>query len=351
MNTNKIKTGVASFGMSGQVFHAPFVELHEGFELTAIVERTKELSKAQYPNVRIVRSFDELIAIPELELVVVNTPDMTHYEYCKKALNAGKNVIVEKPFVFDIAQGEELKKLAEEKGLLLTVYQNRRWDSDYLTVKKVMESGMLGRPMEFISTYERYRDAVPGTTWKETADNRVGTTYNLGTHTIDQIVQLFGMPDSLWATIDVLRDNGQIDDYFQIQMLYPKLKVTARGGFMIRDAGPRFAIHGMKGSFLKFGLDVQEDALKRGEKPGIPGWGMEPESIWGTVKQVTDNGLTVKGKIESVPGNYFSYYDNIYAVLREGAEPAVKLNDVLNVLRVIDAAFESNRTGVRVNLK
>ena len=331
--------------MSGQVFHAPFVALHEGFELTAIVERHKELSRAKYPEARIVRSFEELIAIPELELVVVNTPDMTHYDYCKKALLAGKNVIVEKPFVFEVSQGEELKKLAGEKGLLLTVYQNRRWDSDFLTVKKVLESGVLGRPMEFISAYERYRDAVPGTTWKETGDHRVGTTYNLGTHTIDQIVQLFGMPQGVWATIGVLRDHGEIDDYFQIQLLYPELKVTARGGFAMRDAGPRFAIHGMKGSFLKYGLDVQEDALKRGEKPGTPGWGMEPESIWGTLKQVTDNGLTLKGKVESLPGNYFSYYDTIYASLRQGAEPAVKLDDVLNVLRIIDAAFESHETG------
>lgn len=340
----KIKTGISSFGLSGQVFHAPFIDLHDGFELTAIVERTKNLSRERYPHARIVRSFEELIALPELELVVVNTPDMTHYEYAKMALLAGKNIIVEKPFVFHAEQGEELKRLAEERGLFITVYHNRRWDSDFLTLKKVLESGKLGRPVEFISAFERFRPR-PIDSWKDRADYRVGTTYNLGSHTIDQVLQLFGMPEAVWGTIDVLRDGGGIDDYFQIQMLYPKLKVTTRSGLVMCEQGPRFVLHGLNGSFVKYGLDVQEDVLKTGAKPEGAEWGREPEAIWGTVSYLDESGALVREKVESLPGDYMGYYDAIYATLREGAEPAVRIDDALNVIRVIEAAFESDRTG------
>lgn len=346
----KIKTGIASYGMSGKLFHAPFIDGHDGFELTAVVERSKDEARGRYPQVRRYRSFDELIADPEPELIVVNTPDTTHYGFCRQALLAGKHVVVEKPFVFRVSEGEELKKLAEERGLLLMVYQNRRWDSDFRTVKQVLDSGVLGRVMEFISAYERFRPAAPGVTWKETAEGRRGTTYDLGSHIVDQIVQLFGVPEAVWATIERLRDGSEIDDYCQLQLLYPKLRVTARAGFVMRDAGPRFAVHGMKGSFNKYGLDVQEDALKRGEKPGTPGWGVEPEAIWGTIRTVADNGLTVQGRVESLPGDYSDFYDNVYAVLRRGAEPAVRLEDSLNVIRIIEAAFESNETGRAVRL-
>ncbi len=342
----KIKTGVATYGLSGQVFHAPFIDLHEGFELTAIGERTKNLSAEKYPNARIVRSFEELVAQPDLELVVVNTPDVLHYEHIKMALEAGKHVIAEKPFVFHAAQGEELKHLAEARGLLLTVYHNRRWDSDFLTLRQVIESGRVGRIVEFVSAYERYRPRIVDS-WKDRADYRVGTTYNLGSHTVDQILQLFGMPRGVWATIDVLRDDGGIDDYFQIEMLYPKLKVTTRSTLLAAEQGPRFVLHGTKGSFIKYGLDTQEDTLRFGDnvKPCGPDWGREPEAIWGTLTTENADGQIVRETVESLSGNYMGYYDAIYATLRGGAAPAVAIDDALNVIRVIEAAFESSKTG------
>ena len=342
----KIKTGIAAFGLSGQVFHAPFIDLHEGFELTAVGERTKNLSAARYPQARIVRSFEELVAQPDLELVVVNTPDVFHYEHIKMALTADKHVIAEKPFVFHATQGEELKRIAAERGLLLTVYHNRRWDSDFLTLKKVIESGRVGRIVEFISAYERYRPQIADS-WKDRADDRVGTTYNLGSHNVDQVLQLFGMPQGVWATIGVLRGGGGIDDYFQIEMLYPKLKVTTRSTLLACEQGPRFVLHGTTGSFVKYGIDPQEDTLRfsTDAKPAGPGWGREPKSIWGTLTTMTSDGSTVRETIESLPGNYMGYYDAIYAVLREGAAPAVGIDEALNVIRVIEAAFESDKTG------
>lgn len=345
-----IKTGLASYGMSGTLFHAPFIDGHPGFDLTAVVERTKDRVRERYPHVRRLASFDELVTDPELELIVVNTPDTTHYDFCRAALLADKHVVVEKPFVFRAAEAAELKQLAEDKGLMLMVYQNRRWDSDYLTVRQLLDSGALGRVVEFISAYERWRPAAPGVSWKETAVGRRGTTYDLGSHIVDQIVQLFGMPRAVWAAIDRLRDGAAIDDWFQIQLIYPRLHVTARAGFAMRAAGPRFAIHGTKGSFHKYGLDVQEDALKRGERPGSPGWGVEPEALWGTIRAVADNGLTINGKVESLPGNYFAFYDNVHAVLREGAAPAIRLEESVALIRLLEAAFESSETGCAVSL-
>ena len=342
MAEQKIKTGVAAFGMSGSVFHAPFLDLHEGFELCTVVERSKNRLRQHYPYVKTVRSFDELLADPELELIVVNTPHPTHYEYCKAALLAGKNVVVEKLFVFDPAQGEELKALAEKQGALLTVYQNRRWDSDFLTVRKVLDSGLLGRVVEFYSAYQRYRPVNP-TTWKEKAEGRTGVTYDLGSHIVDQIVQLFGRPQGVWATVGKMRDGGQIDDYFNMRLIYPDVQVTARAGFVMREETSRFTIHGTAGSFVKYGLDVQEEALKRGEKPGSPGWGAEPESQWG-VLNTEANGVHFRGKVESVPGNYMAYYDAVYETLRHGAAPTVGLDGVLDTLRVLDAAFRSSET-------
>ena len=177
-----IKVGLAAYGMSGQVFHAPFISTNPHFELCKIVERSKELSKERYPDATIVRSFEELIKDPAIELIVVNTPDSTHYEYTRLALEAGKHVIVEKPFTSTTEEGEELIALAAEKGLMLSVYQNRRWDADFRTVQEIIAKGLLGRLVEYESTFARYRNFIKPNTWKETGESGGGLTYNLGSH-------------------------------------------------------------------------------------------------------------------------------------------------------------------------
>ena len=258
----QIVTGLAAYGMSGSLFHAPFISINPGFELKYIVERTKNNAKERYPDTGIVRSFDELLAVPEIELVVVNTPDVTHYEYTKKALLAGKHVVVEKPFVFTVKEGYELIELANEKSRVLCVFQNRRWDGDFLTIRKLLESGVLGRVVEFSSSYQRYRNFIQQQTWKEVADNRVGITYNLGSHMVDQAVVLFGMPEAVYADIDKLREGSVVDDYYYIQLIYPKQKVSLRASYLVREETPRYYIHGTEGSFVKYGIDPQEDLLK-----------------------------------------------------------------------------------------
>jgi len=336
-----IKTGLASYGMSGSVFHAPFLDIHPMFELHTIVERTKDNARKRYPNVRTVRSFEDILSDPEIELVIVNTPDVTHYEFTKKALCAGKNVVVEKPFVFDVHEGEELIALAKEKKKMLSVYQNRRWDGDFLTVRRIVESGTLGRVVEFNSSFQRYRNFIMEGTWKEKADHRVGITYNLGSHMIDQAVVLFGTPTSVYADIDHLRDNSEVDDYYNIQLIYPHVKVSLRAGYLMREETPRYYVHGTFGSFVKYGLDPQEEILKTGVSPTGTNWGKEDESEWGTLN--TDfSGLHYRGKVETIAGNYSAFYDDIYNALSKGIPPQTDATNVLIVIRIIDAAFESS---------
>lgn len=332
----KIKAGIASYGLSGQVFHAPFINAHSGFELTAIVERSKNLASERYPHVKIMRSFEELLEL-DIELVVVNTPDTTHYQYCKMALQAGKNVVVEKPFVFTLAEARELTDLARSKNLLITVYQNRRYDGDFQTMKQLIHSGRLGRIVELESAFQRYRPHIVPSTWKETADKRVGITYNLGSHLCDQALVLFGKPEAVWATLGTMRDGGQIDDYFRIEMYYPCVKVSLRAGMLIREQSPRFALHGTLGSYVKYGLDPQEELLKHGAVPTEKLWCGESEEYWGILH---DEGG--RGKYPTVDGNYMSYYQNIYDVLRCGAQADVTHDQMLIDMQILEAAFESH---------
>lgn len=341
----KIKTGLAAYGMSGQLFHAPFISTNPDFELTAVTERHKELAKTRYPSVRIVRSFDELIAADDLELIVVNTPDITHYEYARKALEAGKHVIVEKPFTTTVEQGLELVELARSKGLALSVYQNRRWDSDFLTVKEIIDKGLLGRLVEFESTFPRYRNFIKSGTWKETGEQGGGLTYNLGSHLIDQALQLFGMPEAVFADIAILREGGKVDDYFVIHLLQcnkaPDIKITLKSSYLMCEPEPRFVLHGTEGSFIKYGLDRQEADLDAGLTPDKSHWGEEDETIWGSLRTEKEGKIS-QMKYPSKAGNYAGFYENIYKHIRQAGSLDTDASEVINVIRVIEAAYESS---------
>lgn len=351
---DKIRIGLAAYGMSGQIFHAPFISTNPHFELAAITERSKNLSREKYPDVSIVRSFDELIGRSELDLVVVNTPDITHYDYARRALQAGKHVVVEKPFTITVAEGEELVALAAEKGLMLSVYQNRRWDCDFLTVKEILAKGLLGRLVEFESTFPRYRNYIKPNTWKETGESGGGLTYNLGAHVIDQAVQLFGMPDAVFADIATLRDGGKVDDYFIIHLLkpskVPEVRVTLKASYMMCESEPRFVLHGTEGSYVKYGLDPQEADLTKGLLPDAPHWGEEDKAFWGTL-HTERNGKVVREKYPTLPGNYAAFYENIHQHIRNGEVLKSDASEVVGVIQLIEAAKESHRTQSVVSLK
>jgi len=346
---NKIRVGLASFGMSGKVFHAPILSHHQGFELAKVLERSKSELKDFYPESVSVKTFNELIDDNSIELIVVNTPDNTHFEYAQKALKAGKHVVVEKPFTRTVAQGEELINLADKHGKVLSVFQNRRWDGDFLTIKKILENEYLGRLVEFESYYMRYRNFIQPDTWKESAVHGIGVAYNMGSHMVDQAVALFGIPEAVWADIDKMRSGSEIDDYYHIRLIYPDVKVTLKASLLVREEVPRYTLHGAKGSFLKYGLDPQEEMLKKGGYPTMPGWGKEPESRWG-ILNTEINGVHIRGKVETCAGNYAAYYDNIYAAIRKRAELEVTAEQALIVIHLINSAFESSRSGMNVEI-
>lgn len=341
-NMKKIKTGIASFGMSGRVFHAPFIAHNPGYDLVKIVERTPRGAQMIYPDVGVVNSYEELLDDRETELIIVNTPDATHYPLTKKALLAGKHVVTEKPFTLSVSEGDELIRLAREKNLILTVFQNRRWDGDFLTVRKIVSEGLLGRIVEFEAHFDRFRNYIKPGTWKEDKELGTGNIYNLGSHMIDQALILFGMPESVYADLRNNRDRSKVNDYYDIHLYYKRMKVILKSSYLVREPGPRYILHGTRGSFVKKGTDPQEEALNSGAVPGGEAWGQEEEEYWGILHTGSAE-QPKREKVETLPGNYKAFYDNLFSAIREGKELSVKAREALDVIRIIEAAIISNR--------
>lgn len=349
MSLQSINTAILSYGMSGEIFHAPLLTAHKGFQLTTILERSKDKARLRYPATKIVRSIDEILKDDAIELVIVNTPHESHLELTTRVLEAGKHAVVEKPFVISSAEGEELITLAKRKNLVLTAFQNRRWDGDFKTVKKVLSSGVLGKVVEFEAHYDRYRPEVDRSTWKELKGVAAGILYNLGSHLIDQALDLFGMPESVTALTGIQREGGEAEDFYDIRMKYPQHYVTLKSSYLVREHGPRYIIHGVKGSFIKNGLDPQEQALKEGGLPGALTWGTESSEWWGTLNTEIDS-LHYTGKVETLPGNYLEFYDAVYAAVREGKEPVVTAREATNVIKIIELVTLSSKEGRTISL-
>lgn len=337
-----INTALCSFGMSGWVFHAPFISIHPGFNLYAVWERSKKLAEEKYPGIKKFRTLEDMLADDNIELVIVNTPSVTHYEYAKQALMAGKHLVVEKPFTATVVQAEKLIELAKKNNVKLSVYQNRRYDSDFKTVKKVLDEGMLGKIIDAEIHYDRYTPELSYKAHKETPTAAVGSVYDLGAHLIDQALQFFEMPVAVSADIAINRPGSRVDDYFDIKLFYPAHRVSLKSSYFVREALPGYIFHGTKGSFIKAKTDVQETDLLGGKKPGAANWGVEPESQRGLLHTERD-GAVVKEYITSLQGNYGEYYDGIYDALRNDKEVPVSADDGMKVIKVIEAAYSSNK--------
>lgn len=338
----KIRAGLLSFGMSGRVFHAPFIDGHPGFELTGAWERSKNNIQQHYPGTKSYSALESLLQDDTIDLIIVNTPTYSHYELAKKSLQAGKHVIVEKAFTTTVAEALELKTLAEAKNLKLSVFQNRRWDSDFRTVQDIVKRGVLGNLVEVSFSYDRYNPALSPKLHKETPGPGAGVVYDLSPHLIDQVLFLFGMPSAVFANIAVTRADSKVDDYFEILLYYPVMSVRLRAGYFVREPAPSYMLHGTKGSFLKTRADVQEANLLAGQKPTAPGWGTEPEQEKGLLHTEID-GNVVKERIESLKGNYMEYYDGVYRSFISDAPLPVTAEDGVRVMRIIEAAFKSHR--------
>jgi scyllo-inositol 2-dehydrogenase (NADP+) len=336
----KIKTALLSYGMSGKVFHAPFLSIHPGFELLGSWERSKKLIQEDYPNVRSYPTFEVLLD-DDIDLVIVNTPVETHFEYAKKVLLAGKHAIVEKAFTTTVAEAQELAALAKEKGLKLAVFQNRRWDSDFKTVKKVVSDKVLGEIVEAEFHFDRYNPNLSVKVHKETANSGAGILKDLGPHLIDQALSLFGLPQSVFADTRVTRADSLVDDYIDILLYYPDFRVRLKASFFVREAIPSYIIHGKKGSFLKVRGDVQEDDLKLGKKPNLDTWGKEAKSKEGILHTDINNDV-LNENIPTLQGNYYDFFDAVYDSISNNAPEPVSAQDGVHVMQIIEAAIQSN---------
>ncbi len=336
-----INTALCSFGMSGSVFHAPFIHLHPGYNLYAVWERSKNLAAEKYPGIKTYRSLEELLNDNAIELVVVNTPSFTHFDYAKKSLLAGKHVIVEKPFTATVAEANELITLAKQHNKKISVYQNRRYDSDYKLFKKVLDEKWLGEIVEAEIHYDRYNPGLSAKVHKETAGPAVGSVYDLGSHLIDQALTMFGMPQAVFADIFSMRPDSQVNDYFEILLYYPSLRVRIKSTYYAREP-QGFIIHGKKGSFLKSRADVQETALQARQLPGSENWGIEPENQKGLLHTEKD-GKVIREYIASLKGNYMEYYDGIFEAIRNNKPLPVTAEEGRNVIRIIEASYQGNK--------
>lgn len=345
----KIHTGLAGFGLSGKILIAPFVQAHSGFVLSKVLERSTDQARQLYPESQTVRTFDELIADPKLDLIIISTPNIFHFEMAKQALENGKHVLVEKPITPTFEQAQQLIEIAEKHQRILSVFQNRRWDSGFRTLQKILEDRLLGEIVEYEAHFDRYTPTLEPQAWREKPQPAGGILYDLGPHLIDQALQLFGTPRAVWADIRTQRPESPVDDYFDLQLIYPQTKVSLRAGMYAREPGAHLIVHGTKGSYIKYGLDCQEEALKQGTVPGTPGWGKDPESLWPTLNTELD-GLHFRGKTESLPGNWMLLFENLYQAIAKGAELTVKPQQAAQTIRIIEKAFESAQTRKTIQL-
>ncbi len=337
-----ITTSIIGFGLSGRYFFAPFIEHDSSYHLHSFVTSQKETVNSEYPGVVVYDSVDKVVNNDDIQLVIVASPNYTHYDYAKKALLAGKHVVVEKPFTVTASEAEQLIKLANERDLVLAPFQNRRWDGDFLTIKRIIEEKELGEIVYFESHFDRYRPQHDRVAWKNEQLPGNGILYDLGPHLIDQSLCLFGMPKEIFADIGIHRQNGKVDDFFDIHLYYNDLKVVLKAGVMVREQGPRFIVHGRKGSFIKHGLDPQEMNLRGGMKPSNHKLGADNEENYGLI-HTEKNGSTVREKVETINGNYKTYFQNVAEAINGVEQLAVSANDGLNIIRIIEKAYESKR--------
>jgi scyllo-inositol 2-dehydrogenase (NADP+) len=338
----KITVGIIGFGLSGRYFFAPFIEAHPGFRLKALVTSQVELAYKSYPEVEVFSSRTELLDDESIDLIVVATPNFTHFDVAKEALLAGKHVIVEKPFTVTVGEADELISLAQKQNRLLVPFQNRRWDGDFLTIKKLIEENTLGDILIYESCFDRFRPGKERVDWKNEANPGVGNLYDLGPHLIDQALYLFGKPDWVWGDIRKQRPLGINVDYFEIQLHYPETKVILKAGVLAREVGPRFVVHGRKGSFVKYGLDVQEQNLKDGILPGNPILGMDKEELFGLLHTETDGEVSRK-YLPTEDGKYTAYFDNVYKSLLGEEKLIVCAEDGRMIIEIIEKALLSSK--------
>lgn len=345
---DKLRVGLLGYGYASKTFHAPLIAGTSGVELAVISSSDANKVHADWPQVKVVGNPQELIDDPSLDLVVIPTPNDSHFPLAKAALDAGKHVVVDKPFTVTLSQSRELKALAASKGLLLSVFHNRRWDSDFLTLQKLLESGELGDVRYFESHIDRFRPEVRQR-WREMQGTGSGIWYDLGPHLIDQALQLFGKPVAVNVDLAELRPGAQTTDYFHATLIYPARRVVLHASMLVAGDSPRYVVHGTQGSYVKYGLDPQEERLKAGDFPPADNWG----------KDVRDGTLTLvnadkreERTVKTEAGDYPAYYAAIRDALKgDGGGNPVTPEQAIQVMEIIELGLQSAEKRQTLSLK
>lgn len=341
----KLKVGLIGYGSGGRIFHEPLINSVEGFELQRIFNRSGKDNDQlieKYGRHIIADKADDILSDPEIDLAVIALPNFMHFEIAKKALKKGKHVLVEKPFTVTSYEADQLIALSKKAGKIITVNHNRRYDSDFRTVKKILDAGFLGNTVEYEAHFDRFRSEVRQGSWKEDTVPGSGILYDLGSHLIDQAKALFGMPEEIFACLDIQREGARTTDSFDILLRYSNFTARLKAGMLVREQGPKYTIHGTRGSFIKYGMDVQEHCLKQGELPvDRPDWGKEPESIWGRLN--TDiEGVHFCGNIESEHGDYQMVYKNLHDAICGSGMLHITPEQARDTIRLIELAQKSS---------
>ena len=354
MSSAPLRVGIIGYGLAGASFHAPLVAVTPGLALAAIVTSDPErLERAQrnYPSSALLRSADDLFTEKTIDVAVIASPNRTHVSFARAALRAGKHVVIDKPAARTAAEVEGLIALAQQQQRVLTVYQNRRWDGDFQTVRQLLDQRLLGEVVSFESRFERYRPTLNQSAWREQPDEIGGLLYDLGAHLIDQALVLFGPVERVYAEVQARRPQAKVDDDVFLSLVHRTgVRSRLHASVLARILGPRFRIHGMQGAFEKYGLDPQEDALRAGRRPDTPDWGKEGREAWGHLS-TSVGGLAIDGEVETLPGAYQRFYELLHAAITRGGPLPVDPQDAVASLRVIEAARQSSEAGQVVHLK
>jgi len=341
MKVEMIDTGLIGFGLGGRAFHAPFLATVPGLRLAAVLQRTGDDAAKIYAGTKIVRTLDELLAIPNVRLIAISTPNDTHFPMVKACLEAGRDVVVDKPFTTTLLEARELNALAQKTGRFLTVYQERRLDGDFLTLEKLISGGELGRMIRFEETFDRCRPTIRDS-WKERPGPGTGVFYDLGPHLIDHALKLFGPPEMLLADIRRERDGAANDDAFDVTFYYADgLRAYLSSTTLAPVPRPHFRMLGTKGTYIKQGLDPQEALLRAGKPVGGDDWGVEREEEWGILAKCDAAGGSGE-RVPTLPGDYRKFYENVGDVLLRKAKPLVTPEQALNVMCALELSVESS---------
>ncbi len=348
MNT-KIGVGLIGFGNSAKNFHAPLIRAETEYDLKKVLRSSDNPLPDNFSDCSLANNMEEILTDSSIDLVIITTPNHIHYDQAVESLKAKKHVVVEKPFTVTSEQADRLIEISKSADKVLTVYQNRRWDGDFLTIKQLLNDKPLGEPVEFESTFNRFRNYFKENAWKEKPLPGSGILYDLGPHLLDQALQLCGEPNELYADIRAQRE-GDADDYFEIDLYYPSFKAKLKAGMLVPDKTPRFVLRCKNGAYVKYGFDPQESDLSTGKNPGSSNWGKEEEKNWGTIYRWDGENVVTK-KIKTKAGNYPQFYKQLKSAILSNGKPPVDPSDAKNVISLIELAKKSSAEGKRLRVK